>query len=270
MPPGAGVEKHAKPRQPWALMLTPNFSPNWCRSRTLEFGLAATIVLGSCPSLAGPPLVLDDPHTVGAGQVELIVAVEALDQGRETRVGPTLDVTLGVFEGLDATLVVTPFWEFRRGMSTRVSEFVEAGIKWQPVMTSSWNVSFSPALATTIAGKTELEFALPVQIEYAVSDDFALGVDAAFSPVAGGADAWGAGSYATWQSLTTLALLAEVWASGTASGRESMVGLGGGIDWEAPSGLHVFAAAGTGVASEGVRRVDWYSYLGVLWAFEAW
>ena len=240
------------------------------RSRRPACVVAVATALAPVLCLAGPPLVSDDPHTVGPGQVELILAVDALDQGPDTSVGPTLDLTLGLLEGLDATLVATPAWELQRGSSSSNSEFVEAGMKWQPIMTSRWSASFTPALGTTIAERTEFAIVLPLQVEYTGWRNFGLGADGAFIPIAGGADAWRAGGYATWQAHPTLALLSEVWASGLATSQESIVGVVGGVDWTSPLGLHLLAAGGTGVHSEAVRRLDWNVYVGVLWAFAVW
>ena len=239
-------------------------------ARSVALGLAMLLSLASASALAGPPLVSDDPHTVGAGRVELILAVDALDQGRSTSVGPVLDLTLGLVEALDATLVVMPVSELRPSGSTVTSEFVEVGLKWQPLLTERWNAAFTPAFATTVTGQTRFDLILPVQLEVALPGDVAVGGDGGFTFHLDEADAWRAGVYANWQALPRLALLGELWSNGLASRRETLSGIGGGFDWQGPFGLHLMAAGGTGIVSDRVQRIDWYGYLGLFWAFDAW
>ena len=57
---------------------------------------------------AGPPLIADDPNTVGPGVVQPIFTVSALNQGDETLVrGPIADVTIGLVDSLDAIVVAS-------------------------------------------------------------------------------------------------------------------------------------------------------------------
>ena len=54
---------------------------------------------------AGPPGVLDDPHAVGKGTVEIILATSAAEQAGEKGLhGPIFDLTVGVVDGLDFLL----------------------------------------------------------------------------------------------------------------------------------------------------------------------
>lgn len=71
---------------------------------------AAAHTLGWPPAiaLAGPPLIADDPNTIGAGNAQPIFATSMLNRRDQTIVrGPLLDMTIGAVDSLDVTLVVS-------------------------------------------------------------------------------------------------------------------------------------------------------------------
>jgi hypothetical protein len=204
---------------------------------------------------AGPPLLSDDPHTIGAGSMETIVALEALGRSPAAAIGaPLLDWTLGLSRDVDATVVGSPVIERHRGGSWRTSSFLEVGVKWQPLRTPGWNASFSPAFELLTAARSSSAVALPVQLEAQRGPALA-GVDVGYIAVSRGADRWRAGAYAGFELARDLTALAEVWSTGTPASNTSDVALGLGFDWRTPLGFHVLASAGTGLASRGAPRL---------------
>ena len=246
------------------------FKTTPCALRILWLALGIATV-GLVPaSHAGPPLISDDPNTIGPGRAELIIAADVFDQGSLTTIAPTLDLTVGLVDRLDATLVVTQGFDIDTRNPTRSSQFVEAGIKWQSLNTRGFGASFSPAVGTSITEETRAKIAFPLQLGYTGFEALGFGVDAAIIVVPDSGDTWRAGGYATLQTSPTLTFLTEVWSQGMPSAGEAIAGVGGGFDWETPLYVHILAAAGTGIASRNSQRVDWYSYLGLQWAFHAW
>jgi hypothetical protein len=60
-------------------------------------------------SHAGAPLLADDPHAVGPGVVQPIFATSTFVQVGETLLrGPISDLTIGLVDSLDATVVASP------------------------------------------------------------------------------------------------------------------------------------------------------------------
>lgn len=237
--------------------------------RASALALAAAAVLGSERADAGPPLVTDDPRTIGTGRVQTIGAVDLIRSGGSTSVAPTLDLTFGLLEGLDATLVANPLLEIDGGR-TELSEVVEAGVKWRPIRANGWRASFTPALGASFEGRTRFTVTLPVQVEYEVRSDLLVGAEAGWIGIPHRANDWRTGSYAAWGLATRLTLLAEVWGTGTVTGEEAVAAAGAGCDWEFRPRLHLIASGGTGLASHGTSRIDGYGYAGVQWTFTAW
>lgn len=219
---------------------------------------------------AGPPLISDDPHTIGPGAVEAIIALEAFRLDEATSIAaPLLDLTVGLIEKLDATLVAAPLFEDVGGSSTSSSEFIEAGIKWQPLRTERWNASASPVVIVGDQIDGRVGFALPLQVEVSF-DAVAIGIDSGFALFVDGSDGWHGNLYSTWSFPEGPTLMAEVWSAGRADRQQGEVATGLGIEWPAPHGLSFLGSAGAGIATWGSPRLDWYGYVGVKWAFRAW
>lgn len=202
---------------------------------------------------------------MGEGVVEIIAAGDAIRQNDVTSItAPTLDFTVGLVEDFDATLVVSPVFDIDSRGGDDTSEFVEAGIKWQLLRSTTWNASVSPAMGSGSTGESRFGATFPVQVEYSFGS-IAVGSDAAYTVVANGADGWRAGEYLAAVVAPRLTLALEVWAVGTRAPNTSDLGIGAGFDWEAASHLHLLMAGGTGLTSNGNDRADWYLYAGVQW-----
>jgi hypothetical protein len=235
--------------------------------------VAGAIILVSATARiadAGPPLVSDDPHTVGPSVVEAILAVEAVGiDDSVAMAAPVLDLTIGLLDGLDGTLVAAPLFDDVSGSSSDASELIEVGFKWQPLMTDSWNASFSPVVVVEGLGDRRVGGAFPLQVEFA-RDSWVVGIDGGYVLFSEGSDLWHGSTYAGWSTAAGPRLLAEIWSAGTANEQQGEVGAGLGIEWPLPLSLTLLASGGTEIASWGTPRVDWYSYVGVKWTFNAW
>ncbi|MBW2697890.1 MAG: hypothetical protein JRE70_15520, partial [Deltaproteobacteria bacterium] len=222
------------------------------------------------PAEAGPPLISDDPHTVGPGRVEVILAASGFGYGELVALQvPAADLTLGVFEGLDVSAVISPVFTFAPDLATESSAALSLGLKWQPLRGQHWNAAFTPTGAINFPLLGETTLILPAQIEY-TWQRLSLGVDGGYVVDFDDEDLWFAILYGGWTATDTLSLLAEIWGGESTRDHAREVGLTFGLDWMTPMGMHWLAAAGPGIASSGGRRVRWRFYLGLQWNFALW
>lgn len=248
------------------------------------FAIAGAVAAFVCwrPNLshAGPPLIADDPHTVGPGVVQPIFATNTFVQGRETLLrGPTADVTIGLVDSLDATVVASlaswhdasgdPAWTF--------GGLFAIGAKWEFLRRERGSLAFSPALLIDTQAPREPAALLPIQGELTVGGGkAAIGFDVGYIAVRSDAHEWYAALYANWAVTARLKLLGELWvlsfgAIGAADlGTSVGTDLGGslGIDWGIVGNkVRLLASAGTGMVSFGAPRVDVRAYLGTQLTF---
>jgi len=218
---------------------------------------------------AGPPLVSDDPHVVGAGNVEAILAGGLVQRGDETGLqAPALDLTLGLLHGLDATFVVALAHVRPPDESPSNSATIIPGFKWQPIHGARLDASFSPAVAIDSLVSGELGFVLPVQVEYGW-EHFGIGTDLGYTIVRDAPDQWQTTLYGLWSASDDLMLLAELWSLSSIGVDSADFGGSVGVEWALPRDFYVLAAVGTGFASTQGSRIDAYAYVGLMWAFEA-
>jgi Putative MetA-pathway of phenol degradation len=234
---------------------------------TLIAGVGA--IFGSGLATAGPPLFTDDPHTVGAGSVEAILAVELLDQSGVTLIDvPMMDLTVGIIDLLDLTLVGAPQLHVDDGLES-TSGYIEAGLKWQPVKTSRWNASFSPTIVLTDDDESNAGLLMPIQLEW-TEGSVRVGLDVGYTAIEDAPDEWHASASTSWSTTPNLWLLAELWSTGLAGERAGDLGMGLGFEWDTPLGMELLVSAGSGLDSWTNDRVEWHSYVGLRWAFDAW
>ena len=228
---------------------------------------------------AGPPGLLDDPHAVGGGNVEFIMASSAAEQAGEIGLhGPVLDFTLGVADGLDFLVVGEGFFVLENGEVQSKSGLLVTGFKWQPVAGSEWNAAWTPVVVIEIDGdrRTALSNAIQVERDFG---RFAVGTDFSYTWIEDHTDVWRGGVYGLYSATDRLTLLAEVWFEN--SDLDVTLGLDGirtsatdfafnlGLDWEVHDRLHLLASSGTGIASNNRERIGWQAYFGFQWLWSA-
>ena len=163
---------------------------------------------------AGPPLVSDDPSTIGRGRVEALLAIRGSGDFRTNVVAaPVVDVTLGLAEGLDFVVVGEPVFvaDSLADPSNRwsTSASIEGGFKWRLLAGDHFSASFTPVIGVDVLSAEKLFVRFPVQVE-ARFGRFAVGVDGGWQVVRHGLDGWNASIYGSWQTTPKLALMAEL------------------------------------------------------------
>jgi hypothetical protein len=226
---------------------------------------------------AGPPGVLDDPHAVGKGTVEIILATSAAEQAGEKGLhGPIFDLTVGVVDGLDFLLVAEGFFVVGSGEPTQDDGAVVSGLKWQPIAGPDWNAAWTPVAIFELAGENRVGISNAIQIERTLGR-FALGVDASYTWLNDGEDIWRGGLYGLYSATDRLVLLSEVWFERSpecfdvatlcvnqteVSGRATDFAVNVGFDWAMLDAVHMLGSAGTGIDSDGRERIEWQAFFG--------
>ncbi len=249
--------------------------------RVIRQLIGLTLLIAHSAS-AGPPGVLDDPHAIGAGNIEIILASVASEQGGEIGVeGPVLDLTLGIVDGFDFLAVGSMGHVANSGQDEPETGLFMTGFKWQPIQGDQWNASLTPAVSFQIRGDDLTAVNLTLQVERNFRR-FAFGTDVVYTWVNDDTHTWRAGVYGLFSASDRLQLLGEVWYFNSLEAIDLGLGLGGGtlnqrgedlafnlgFDWESPLGVHVLASAGSGLGSWKRERIGWQGYLGLQWVLD--
>ncbi|MDE0887496.1 MAG: hypothetical protein OSB70_18390 [Myxococcota bacterium] len=232
---------------------------------------------GAFVARAGPPGVLDDPHAVGKGTVEIILATSGAEQAGETGLhGPIFDLTVGIVDGLDFLLVAEGFFVVGSEEPTQDDGVVVSGLKWQPIVGPDWNAAWTPVAIFELAGDKRVGISNAIQIERTLGR-FALGVDASYTWLNDGEDIWRGGVYGLFSATDSLTLLSEVWferspecfdvatlcvGQSEVSGRATDFAFNLGFDWEMLDAIHMLGSAGTGIESDNRDRIEWQAFFG--------
>lgn len=243
------------------------------RVRCLYSALLGAMVVSVPTTLrAGPPLIADDPNTVGPRVVQPILAITAFKQGDETLLGaPILDLTVGMVDSLDATLILSLESLHDASMRPRWtrSGLFAPGLKWQFLSTDRGSLAFSPALFISTEKPEQVAGLLPIQGELTLRDGSSVvGFDAGYVPVRRAADEGFVAVYGSWAATPRVNVLAEVWfvwfGPFNAADLGASIGLDAGV---LRNDLRIITAIRTGIASLNLPRVDVAGYLGLQHTF---
>ena len=181
--------------------------------KILVFALLLFVFVRSAE--AGPPLISEDPNTLGSGRAEVILAGVASGTSEGTAAqAPQLDFTIGLLRNLDFELVLGASHTDPEGGPRDTSGVVMAVFKWQPIMGPSLNASFTPSFGIDVLSAREFVITIPIQVEYTF-ERFAIGTDFGYGVVPNDTDQWHANLYARYAARPDLELLTEFWSMDT-------------------------------------------------------
>ena len=224
---------------------------------------------------AGPPLIADDPNTIGVGNAQPIFATVVLNRRNQTVIrGPLLDLTVGVVNSLDVTLVVS-FNSVHREMESPTWQWLgelTPGIKWEFFRRDRGSLCLSPAFAVGTRNPGSPLVLLPLQGELGVGDKTVrLGFDAGYVSLWRAPDEWFAAFYGQAGITKRLTLQGEIFSFGTTTGRATDLGVSLGLTYlmfkRARKTLELLAAVSPGLASFNQSRFDFRAYLGFQYTF---
>ncbi len=234
--------------------------------------LAAMLASEPATGRAGPPLIADDPNTVGPGVVQPILALVAFKQGDGTLLrAPILDLTVGLVDSLDATLLVSlaSLHDASMRPKWRRSAFFAPGLKWRFLSTDRGSLAFTPALFINSREPEHIAGLLPIQGELILRDGSSVvGFDVGYAPVHKEAHEGLVAVYGSWAATQRVNLLAEVWFIWFGPFDEADLGASIGLDAGVfRNDLRLITALRTGIVSLNLPRVDVAGYLGLQYTF---
>lgn len=243
----------------------------------LRVSATLAIAIGSTAGTvsAGPPLIADDPNTIGPGNAQPIFATAVLNRRNRTLIrAPILDLTVGVVDSLDVILVLSmnslhqetdsPTWQWTGVMTP--------GIKWQFFRRDRGSLCLSPAFAVGTRDPGSPALLLPLQGEMQVGDGGAtLGFDVGYVSVWRGPEEWFASVYGQVPITKRLTFQSEIWSFGSIRQRVADLGLTVGATYlifsKPRKTLELIAAVSPGLVSFGESRLDVRAYLGFQYTF---
>jgi hypothetical protein len=247
---------------------------NRARRRTLtQVLVAVTLWCRPDVALAGPPLIADDPHTVGPGVAQPIFAISTWNwKGRTLVQGPVLDVTIGLVDSFDVTLVASLISEHANETGSRwqLGGTLTPGIKWEFFRTERGSLCASPAFFVSSIAPGSPFILLPLQGELSVGrKQAAVGFDVGFVPVFHGHDEWFAAVYGQSAVAERLKLYGELWSFGSGPAHTADLGLSVGASYQIlGEELELIGAVSPGLMSFGGPRLNVRVYLGFQYTFE--
>jgi hypothetical protein len=224
---------------------------------------------------AGPPLSIEDPGVLDAGQWEIITATTATstDSG-DVYQAPLLDVSLGVVQDYVQVFVAYPYvysdpdegnseWDFGN---------LQAGVKWRFVNTDRLQVAFAPLYAFGVTRSTAeqgigedsdvAEF--PLVAEYQLTDAWRVNASAGYASVDDGGDEWVYAGAVAYGVSDRLELLFELAGATDTDFDDDLLDVRAGLDFTIAEDLHLLFSTATGLREpSGEDELDYDVFLGL-------
>jgi hypothetical protein len=244
------------------------------RSTLLRSVAALALLHALSPTLAGPPLSIDDPGILDPLQLEAIVATTLVstDAGDYYQV-PVLDISLGFIQDYAQVSLVYPFVYSASNDGGSASDFgnLELGVKWRFLNSTRLQLAFAPYYAFGVPGSTaekgigddtDVVF-FPVNAEYQINEKWRLNGEVRYASVDGGDNNWGYGAAMAYARDQRWELLFELsGATGTDfdnGSLEARVGFDAGVT----ETFHILFSMGTGLSEpSGEDKLDYDVFLG--------
>lgn len=239
----------------------------WC-AWALSWALASA-------TLAGPPLVTDDPGVVGRGSWEVITAftAERLSSGERSH-SAELDVSYGLTRRSQLSFAlphrrVGPAGEPRSGFGS-----ASAGYKWQFLANPRWQMAIAANYSTPASshfdgtdGESEASaFGVPLLVAYEWGPRL-LQAQLGWAIDSRGERSWDYGLAVSQPLRHDTLWMLEIFGTASSSVDEYALSYQLGIDCELTAGLHLLAAAGQGIRSwsRPAHDLEFRFYLGLQW-----
>ena len=255
----------------------PNFAQYLSiRNRIVLLMFMVSQLILTTNSLAGPPLVIDDPGILEPGAWEVIFGYSIEDRpvGKVTQ-APSLDVSLGVSPNSQISFFL-PRSVVETDLTTKESGLglASVGYKWQIADTDEWewalaaNFDFliSHDLYRSKSPDDVKVLSLPVLVSYK-HEDWSWYGQVAWHRVSDGTRFWDYGVALSYPLGTSTQLLMEVYGYVDSSFESNELNYQLGLDIELTPSFHLLTSAGSRIKSgfEPVYRLDYNFYVGLQW-----
>jgi hypothetical protein len=226
------------------------------------------------PTLAGPPLSIDDPGILEPWQLEVIAATTftSTDAGDYYQV-PGLDISLGIIQGHAQVSLVYPYVYTASNDGGSASDFgnLELGVKWRFLNSGRLQMAFAPHYAFGVTRSTAEKdigdntdvVVFPVNAEYQINDKWRLNGEVRYASVDGGDDNWGYGGAIAYARDERWELLFELSGTTGSDFDNGFLEARVGFDASLTESFHILCSVATGLReSSGEDKLDYDVFLG--------
>lgn len=207
---------------------------------------------------AWPPLSIDDPNILDAGQLELILATTATTTDPEDYYQlPLLDMSLGLIQDHVQLSLVVPYVHSNphSGASARDFGNPEIGVKWRFLNRDKLQLAFAPfygfAVSREVAAKgigiDSNYAAFPINAEYQIDGRWRLNGEVGYFSFGGEPDRWGYGTALAYRAWENCDFLFELAGSVNNDFDEHVLEGRMGFDLTLNRSLHLLFAVATGI-----------------------
>jgi len=227
-------------------------------------------------SMAGPPLVTDDPGILDPGAWEVIAAIVGEDRAADKVIqAPLLDVSLGVSANTQLSFVLPRLVVDPEGAGTAKGlAFASVGYKWRFASTDQWEWAIAANYTLPVShqvfrnnGPEDVRvLGLPVLVAYTHGEWTWLG-QAGWNSTGDGTHFWDYGLAASHPLGNSALWMVEVHGNAGSSFSESTLNYQFGLDYEVSPAFHVLAAAGSRIKSlpDPDARLNYSYFIGLQW-----
>ena len=227
-------------------------------------------------SIAGPPLVVDDPGILDPGAWEIILGYSIEDRpvGKLTRV-PSLDVSLGISPNSQLSFFL-PRSVVDEDMGAKNSGlgFASIGYKWRMLSTPSWELAMAANYDFLIShdlyrsnGPDDIEvLGLPLLVSH-THENWTWYGQLGWHRVNDGTRFWDYGIAVSHPLGASTQFMMEVYGYSDSSFSSNELNYQLGLDFEMTPAFHLLTSAGSRIKSgfEPAYRLDYTFYIGLQW-----
>ncbi|MDH3902488.1 MAG: hypothetical protein OES90_04630 [Xanthomonadales bacterium] len=227
-------------------------------------------------SIAGPPLVVDDPGILDPGAWEIILGYSIEDRpvGKLTR-APSLDVSLGISPNSQLSFFL-PRSVVEEDMGAKNSGlgFASIGYKWRMLSTPSWELAMAANYDFLIShdlyrsnGPDDIEvLGLPLLVSH-THEDWTWYGQLGWHRVNDGTRFWDYGIAVSHPLGASTQFMMEVYGYSDSSFNSNELNYQLGLDFEVTPVFHLLTSAGSRIKSgfEPAYRLDYTFYIGLQW-----
>lgn len=227
-------------------------------------------------SMAGPPLVIDDPGILDPGTWEVIVAISGDDRpsGRVIHL-PSMDISLGVSRNSQISfflphLLITP----EEGEHKNGLDCASVAYKWRFASTPAWEWAIAANYTAPVSYKFIVPggpgdirvLGLPLLVSH-TAGDWTWNGQAGWNVASNGTRFWDYGLAISHPLSDSLQWMAEISGDANASFAQNNLNYRLGLDLEINPALHLLTSVGSGISSddEPDNHLNFSAFIGLQW-----
>ncbi len=241
--------------------------------QTTNWAVALTATLAA-PTMAGPPLAIDDPGILDPGDWELIFATSLENRpSGDSRTLFAIDASVGIGNQMQLSAVL-PWDEVEEPGIPSESGVgnAEIGFKIGFFTSEYLDLAFAPLYAFDISDSSVRKgvadpvnvLTLPLEAEYRW-DTWRLNAELAYNVTASGPNDWGYGAAMIRPLNDRVEIMFEVFGGASQSFSEDDLAAHMGFDFAITDKFHILTSIGTGLGNSDQDKMDVDFYLGVQW-----